>query len=253
MIDFVKQLAREAGAICKRNQQVKPGAEVSFKNLKELVTPTDREVERSLRETIEKHYPDHDILGEEEGATIRGGAFCWIIDPIDGTTSYYHGQPFYSVSIGLRQGNAMEAAVVYAPALDQLFHAVRGKGAHLNDQPIAVSTCDRLPSALLATGFACLRSDWEENNLEYFNRLMPEIRDIRRCGSAALDLAYVAAGKHDGFWELNLNLYDVAAGVLLVQEAGGSVCDFKGQEQYPQQGIVAANKVLLAKILPFLN
>lgn len=253
MIQFLKKTIVAAGKICMSEQASKPTGAVKYKGPRDLVTPTDVKVEHFFREALTKTFPQHDIIGEEEGSQITGSRYCWIIDPIDGTTSYYHGQPYYSISIAFKEDDVLTGAAIYAPALGQLFHAVRGKGAFLNEIPIAVSDCRQLDSALLATGFACLRSNLAFNNLDIFNCLMPKIRDIRRCGSAALDLAYVAAGKYDGFWEVNLNLYDIAAGVLLVQEAGGVVSDFTGGENYPKQGIAAANALLLKEMLPYLK
>jgi len=253
VLDFIIDHVKEAGEICSRAQDRLGEADIIKKSDKDLVTPIDREVERFLTEAIRARFPTHDIIGEEHGKQVHGGDWCWIIDPIDGTTSYCHGQPYYSVSVAVRQGTELQAAAVYAPALGQLFHAERGGGAYLNDRPVHVSACDQLDSAVLATGFACLRAGHSHNNLPYLNRLLPAIRDIRRCGSAALDLAYVAAGKLDGFWELDLNLYDIAAGVLLVREAGGDVCDFHGRQAFPERGTVATNGRITGALLRYTD
>lgn len=252
MIESLKQFIIDVGKICLEEQHMKASGEVEYKNPKDLVTPVDRKVESELRSLIKKSYPDHDIIGEEEGEDVSGASFCWVIDPIDGTTSFYHGQPYYSISIAIKKDDDIVAAAVYAPTLGQLFHAEKGGGAYLNGKVLSVSACSELKAAVLATGFACLRAGHEHNNLIYFNRLVPNIRDIRRCGSAALDLCYVAAGKYDGFWELNLHLYDIAAGVLLVREAGGAICDFAGGQEFPEKGIAAANETLLEGLLPYL-
>ncbi|MCG6930063.1 MAG: inositol monophosphatase [Desulfofustis sp.] len=252
MREFLLSRIREAGEICRAEQVKLQDADVEYKHGREIVTRVDRQVEMFLREQINDRYPDHGIIGEEGGTTLGGASHCWIIDPIDGTTSYRFGQSYYSISVALRVDNELSAASVYAPALGQLFYAQRGDGAFLDGVRISVSG-RRLNEAILSTGFACLRSGWQDNNLKYFNRLVPRILDIRRCGSAALDMAYVACGKYDGFWELNLNLYDIAAGALLVAEAGGRVCDFSGGGSYPEQGIVAANPGLTAEILPYLR
>ena len=253
MIDFIKHHITVAGSICLKHQDSLDSADIELKSPKDLVTVVDREVENYLVEQILEKYPDHDIIREEGEDILNGGKHCWIIDPVDGTTSYVHGQPYYSISIALQEEGEIVAGAVYAPALAQLFYAAGGTGAFLNDEPIAVSGCSRLSSSVLATGFACLRSGHENNNLKYFNRLMPLIRDVRRCGSAALDMAYVAAGKYDGFWELNLNLYDISAGVILVKEAGGAVCDFQGGHQFPEKGIVATNGRITKELLSFLG
>lgn len=253
MLTFLKDHIRAAGKICVAEQKKLSATDIHFKSAKDIVTRVDLEVETYLRNQIMAQFPDHGIIGEEEGERVGNSEYCWIIDPIDGTTSYLHTQSYYSISVALRKGPDLILAAVYAPALDQLYHAERGKGSYLGNEKLSVSTCDNLGSAVLATGFACLRSNWEHNNLIYFNKLLPLIRDVRRCGSAALDLAYVAAGKYDGFWELNLNLYDIAAGVLLVEEAGGFVCDFKGHSNYPEKGIVATNGRYTESLLAHLG
>lgn len=251
MLDFIREIIVAAGDMCRRGQQFLEDVQIDFKGPKDLVTDVDREVERFLVRTIKERFPDHDIIGEEDGTQLSGSEYCWIIDPIDGTTSFCHGQPFFAVSIGLRRWTELVAGGVFAPMLDQLFLAERGSGAMLNERPITVSACTRLDASVLATGFACLRAGMTHNNLRYVNDLLPHIRDIRRCGSAALDLAYVAAGKVDGFWELNLNWYDIAAGVLLVTEAGGTVSDFFGGSTYPESGIVASNGFIADALLAY--
>ncbi len=253
MIDFLQEILAAAGDLCLSGLAEDLSDELEFKNSKDLVTIVDRRVEDYLVSQIKKRFVGHDIIGEESGVHLSGSDHCWVIDPIDGTTSYFHGQPYFSVSIGLKERGELICGGVYAPAMKQMFLAARGKGATLNGTPIQVSGCNRLINSVLATGFACLRSGWEHNNLHYFNRIMTEIRDVRRCGSAALDLAYVAAGKYDGFWEMNLNDYDVAAGSLLVTEAGGQVCDFNGGKTFPEQGIIATNGRIDAELLPFFT
>ena len=253
MIDFIKHHAAIAGTICLKHQDLLSSGDIQLKSPKDLVTVVDRAVEDYLVEQILQKYPDHDIIREEGEDILSGNSHCWIIDPVDGTTSYAYGQPFYSISIALKEDGELVAGVVYAPALGQLFHAARRHGAFLNDKPIAVSDCSILSESVLGTGFACLRSGHAHNNLKYLNRLLPNIRDVRRCGSAALDMAYVAAGKYDGFWELNLNLYDISAGVLLVEEAGGTICDFQGGQQMPEKGIVATNGKITRELLSYLE
>jgi myo-inositol-1(or 4)-monophosphatase len=252
MINFLKKLAVDAGRICLEGSEHLSASDVEYKSPRDLVTVVDKRVEDYLITEIKKVYPDHAFIGEETGRSETGSDCCWIIDPIDGTTSYVHGQPFYSVSIAFAKGGELQAGVVHAPALGQLFSAEKGKGAELNDRGIRVSATERMRESVIATGFACLRAGWKRNNMVYLNRIMPAIRDIRRCGSAAVDLAYVAAGKFDGFWELNLNIYDIAAGVLLVGEAGGTVCDFAGGSAYPEAGIVATNGRITDELMTFL-
>ncbi len=250
MIRFIKKLAWDAGEICLKESPSLSARDLEFKGTRDLVTVVDKKVEEFIIETILSNFPDHDIIGEETGRTNKGNENCWIIDPIDGTTSFFHGQPYYSVSIAYTRNNISEAGVVYAPALGQLFSAERGGGAWLNGtERLRVSNTDTMINSLLATGFACLRAGTEPNNLHYLSIILPKIRDIRRCGSAAIDLAYVAAGKVDGFWEMDLNIYDIVAGVLLVEEAGGDVFDMKGKTNYPEAGIVATNGKITKKLL----
>ncbi len=254
MIGFLKKLAWEAGEICLQHSPTLSGADLDFKGTRDLVTVVDKKVENHIISAITEKFPDHDIIGEETGATRKGSDSCWIIDPIDGTTSYFHGQPYYSVSIAFQKNGILEAAVVYAPALGQLFSAERGGGAWLNGtQRLKVSQTENMINCLLATGFACLRAGREPNNLLYLSRILPKIRDIRRCGSAAVDMAYVAAGKVDGFWEMDLNIYDIAAGVLLVEEAGGVVSDMNGKKNYPGDGIVATNGRITNDLISYLE
>jgi myo-inositol-1(or 4)-monophosphatase len=244
MQSFLKEIIVQAGDICLEKQGRLTPDDLMFKARKDLVTATDRQVEAFLVKQIQSRFPDHGIWGEETGRTLTRSAYCWIIDPIDGTTSFFHGQPYYAVSIALKKSQEIISGAVYAPALGQLFQAGKKEGAWLNDHPLHVSATTTLTDAVMATGFACLRAGLEPNNLVHFNRIVPRLRDIRRCGSAAVDLCYVAAGKLDGFWELNLNVYDVAAGVLMVTEAGGVVTDFTGGPDFPEKGIVAANHVM---------
>ena len=253
MDTFLIDTIREAGQICVAEQPGMNPDRVAFKNPKDLVTEVDRKVEDFIISRIMNQHPDHDIFGEETGQTSTGSEYLWIIDPIDGTTSYFHGQPFYSVSIALQQNGSPLLGAVYLPATDELFFARKEKGATLNGKPIHVSTTDRLIQSVMATGFACLRAGLEQNNLAYLNRLLPDLRDIRRCGSAAMDLCYVACGRFDGFWEMCLNLYDVAAGALIVEEASGIVCDFNGGPDYPEQGMIAVNPDLAEPLLKYFQ
>lgn len=254
MIEFIKKLAWESGEICLRESTEITKENLSFKSERDLLTSVDTQVEQYIVSRIKERFPDHDLIGEETGENKQGSEHCWIIDPIDGTVSYFHGQPYYSVSIAYQQKGITEAGVVYAPALGQMFTAERGHGAWLNNSTrLAVSTTDTLINALMATGFACLRAGRKKNNLHYLNKILPQIRDIRRCGSAAIDLAYVAAGKVDAFWEMDLNIYDVAAGVLLVKEAGGSITDMQGTDDYPESGIVATNGFMSKELLALLT
>jgi myo-inositol-1(or 4)-monophosphatase len=247
MKDFLTRIITEAGEISLDYKRRLKDLVINRKSAKDLVTAADVAVERYLVEQIQAACPGHGILGEESGVH-PGGEYRWIIDPIDGTTSFVHDQPFYGVSVALEYRGQLVLGAVNAPALGELFVAEVDNGATLNGRPIAVSEREELGDAVLGTGFACTRDNLEHNNLEYLGRVLPQIRDLRRYGSAAVDLAYVACGRLDGFWELNLKLYDVAAGVVLVREAGGIVTDFSGGTGRMPGEIVAANPHLHATL-----
>ena len=241
MKEFLKQIVTRAGEISLEYRARLSEVKVSQKDtVKDLVTEADVAVETYLIEQIENTYPEHAICAEESG-THAGGEYRWVIDPIDGTTSFVHGHPFYSVSIALQQGNDTILAAVFAPVLGELYMAEKGKGATRNDQPIAVSDRTALSDCLMTTGFACLRSNLKRNNLALIERIAPKLRGLRILGSAAVDLCYVASGRTDGGWELNLNIYDIAAGALIVQEAGGTVTDFSGNTTNLPHEILATN------------
>lgn len=236
----MKDIITRAGQIALEHKTRLGDVRVERKSEKDLVTEADLAVERYLVEQIRQMYPSHGILGEETG-THTGTEYRWIIDPIDGTTSFVHDQPFYSISVAVERNGQRVLAAVNAPTLGELFMAEKGKGATLNGSPIHVSGRDKLIDSVLCTGFACVRHNMQHNNLPYFNRIVPLIRDVRRYGSAAIDLSYVAAGRLDGFWELNLKIYDIAAGILILQEAGGIVTDFAGKHDSMPAEIAATN------------
>jgi myo-inositol-1(or 4)-monophosphatase len=200
---------------------------VSKKRRIDLVTEMDLKVEKTIVNQIHLRFPGHEILAEEQGSQGKDGPYKWIIDPLDGTTNYAHGYRFFSVSIAVETKGELVLGVVYDPVTEELFSARRGQGATLNDQPIKISSANQLIDSLLATGFSY---DQEEikHNLALFNRMILHSQAIRRDGSAALDLCYVACGRFDGFWELSLSPWDVAAGRLIVEEAGGLVTAFSG-------------------------
>lgn len=227
------QTARDAGAILSDRLG---RAQVLNKGDIDLVTEADLASEKLIIELIKSHYPRHAILAEESGATegiemvtgLTGKSdWKWIIDPLDGTTNYAHGYPCFCVSIALERAGAIEIAVIYDPTRDEMFAAERGRGATLNERCLRVSTVEDLNSALLCTGFPYNVRE-RPNFARDFTNFTMEAQAVRRDGSAAIDLAYVACGRFDGFWEDGLNAWDVAAGVLLIEEAGGRVTDFKG-------------------------
>ncbi len=240
MYSFLKNIVTQAGRITTEYKSRLSEVHIDRKSEKDLVTEADVAVENYLVEQIKKTYPDHAIFGEETGRHA-GNEYRWIIDPIDGTTSFVHDQPFFSNSVALEHNGEIILAAVNAPALGELFMAEKGKGATLNDKPIHVSTRDKLSDCVLGTGFACVRQNLAHNNLPYFEKVVTVIRGVRRYGSAAVDLSYVAAGKLDGFWELNLQIYDMAAGLLIVTEAGGTVTDFAGKNKKMPHETLATN------------
>lgn len=232
--------------------------DVQLKSLRELVTEIDQESERVIVDIIQRAFPEHDILAEEGSGHERQAPFRWIIDPIDGTTNYAHGLPLFCSSIALERRRPDEipellVAVIHAPALRETYTAARGIGARLNDEPIHVSDRAELIESLLATGFAYVRHLSPNNNMANWTNLNFQSRDLRRCGSAALDLAWVAAGRFEGYWEYHIAPYDVAAGALLVLEAGGRVTDTEGAERWLNgRRIVATNGKIHDKLIEAL-
>ena len=228
MLNFVIQTAREAGGVLIDRLG---RARISTKGDIDLVTEADLAAEKLIIERIKSHYPRHAILAEESGASVEVDAsksdWKWIIDPLDGTTNYAHGYPCFCVSIAVERAGQIELGVVYDPTRDELFAAERGQGATLNERPIRVSTIADLNSAMLCTGFPYNVRERPDFAREFINFTMTA-QAVRRDGSAALDLAYLACGRFDGFWEDGLNAWDIAAGLILIEEAGGRVTDFRG-------------------------
>ncbi len=254
MKPFLKHIITQAGAISLEYRARLSTVSFSRKaTAKDLVTEADVAVEKYLIEQIRSRCPEHGVCGEESGD--HAGNDCrWVIDPIDGTTSFVHNLPFYSISIALQQNEQTILAAVYAPVLDELFFAEKGGGATLNDAPIRVSDRNVLSDCVLATGFACLRANLPRHNLPLINAVAPHLRGMRMLGSAAMDLCWVACGRLDGSWELNLNLYDIAAGMLIVTEAGGTVTDFSGVSADKLPGeIMATNGWFHTQLAAFLS
>jgi myo-inositol-1(or 4)-monophosphatase len=226
-------IAREAGALLM--EYFHQGLKIEYKGEADLVTAADRASEALIRERIRAQWPDHDVLGEEQGLTDRGSQYRWYVDPLDGTTNFAHGYPVFCVSMALERraasdGAASEdriAAVIYDPTRGELFSAEQGRGAHLNGKAIQVSKTATLGESLLGTGFPSHKRH-KNPNIFFYHQITLRSHGIRRAGSAALDLCSVACGRYEGFWEFNLNPWDTAAGVLIVQEAGGRVTRFDG-------------------------
>ncbi len=229
MLTTAIEAAKEAGKFLKQNVGKVKNIQLKGGEEKNLVTEIDKRSEEIIIDIIKKHHPGHDILAEESGAG-RGqtSEFRWIIDPLDGTTNFTHSFPVFCVSIGVEHKGELIAGVIYDPNFDELFTAERGNGAFLNGKRIHVSHTDTLKRSLLVTGFPYNVTDNPDNAIEHFIQFLMESQAVRRMGSAAIDLAYVAAGRYEGFWEVALNPWDMAAGALLVTEAGGMLSDFSG-------------------------
>ncbi len=242
MLNIAVRAARRAGSIM--NRASLGGLEVRSKRANDFVTQVDRAAEDAIIEIVRKAYPEHGFLAEESGETR-----VWVIDPLDGTTNFIHGFPQYCVSIGVQHRGALTHAVVYDPLKNELFTASQGRGAYLNDRRMRVSKCTRLEEALVGTGFPFK----EMSRLDLYTKqllgIMKGSSGVRRAGAAALDLAYVACGRLDAFWEMGLSAWDMAAGALLIQESGGLVGDLEGGQAFLQSGDIAAGT---PKVFPAL-
>jgi len=226
-VDFAKKIAKKAGEILLDYYQT--NIQINFKggDKRNLVTEVDLLSEKLIVDAIKKEFPDHCFMAEEGGdCGIKPSEYKWVIDPVDGTTNYAHGYNFYAVSIALMRNNEVLAGVIYAPMLNEMFSAAKGHGAFLNDKPLHVSKTEKLETSLLATGF---NANEKGRNLPIFKHVLPKSQGIRRAGSAALDMAYTAAGRLDGYWEFAIYPWDIAAGVIIIQEAGGTVTDLEGK------------------------
>lgn len=241
MLNIAVRAARAAGDLIMRYAERVEDLPVTDKGRNDFVTDVDRGAEEQIKHIISRHYPSHGILAEESGG-IEGEEYTWIIDPLDGTTNYLHGFPQFAVSIALAKADKLVAGVVFDPQRNELFTAVRGEGAQLNSRRIRVSKQRNLEGALLGTGIPYSTTKNLDSYLSMLRALAIDSAGIRRAGAASLDLAYVAAGRLDGFWEIGLKPWDMAAGVLLIQEAGGRVGDLTDGANYLWNGhIVAAS------------
>ena len=239
MLNIAVRAARKAGSVINRATLDGAGFEVRAKQQNDFVTRVDHAAEEAILEIVRTSYPDHAVLAEESGAAAGAAEYQWIIDPLDGTTNFIHGFPQYCVSIAIRHRDVLAHGVIYDPNRNELFTASKGRGAFLNDRRIRVSKCLRLGDALIGTGFPFregARIDLYTNQLK---NLMQKTAGVRRAGAAALDLAYVACGRLDAFWELGLSPWDMAAGALMIQEAGGLVGDLRGDSGYLESGEIA--------------
>lgn len=222
------EAAKAAGAIQKKNYEKKHT--IDFKGEINLVTETDKACEEKILKILRKNHPDHDILTEETGAHLNGSDYKWIVDPLDGTTNYAHSYPCFCVSIALEHKGRVIVGVVYHPLLNELFWSVRGRGAYLNKKKIKVSQIKQPKRALLATGFAYNVHTTKNDNLDHFRNFLKTVQAVRRDGAAAVDICYIACGRFDGFWEMGLKPWDIAAAGLILEEAGGKLTMFDGKK-----------------------
>ncbi|MGN0915983.1 MAG: inositol-1-monophosphatase [Succinivibrio sp.] len=251
MLNIATRAARAAGNLIARNIGQQDNFEVVAKNKDDLVTSIDRKCEQAIVETLQKSYRDHSFLTEEAGILGNPDSeYQWVIDPIDGTTNFVQGISHCAVSIALKRNGKTEVGVVFDPMLNEMFTASRGDGAYLNGRRIRVSNRDSLDGAIIGTAFPTRNRDRMLPYLELFTRLISNCADIRRMGSASLDLCYVASGRFDGYLEQGLKSWDFAAGELIVREAGGIVTDFMGEPNYVNSGnIVSGNPKVLRSLL----
>ena len=250
MLNIAVKAARRAGSIINRAALEGGALEVKAKNKNDFVTQVDQAAERAIIGVIHAAYADHSILAEESGDTPGARAeYRWVIDPLDGTTNYIHGFPQYCVSIALEHRGVPTHAVVYDPGKNELFTASRGRGAFLDDRRMRVSKCTHLKDALVGTGFPYKEVSRLDLYMRQLRTMMTSSAGVRRAGAAALDLAYVAAGRLDAFWEMGLSRWDMAAGALLIQEAGGMAADLQGGADFLDRGEIAA---ATPKVLPEL-
>ncbi len=253
VLEFAVETAREAGALLR--DHFGRTVDVSYKSSTiDLVTEVDLLSERLITERIAAHYPRHAILAEEGGHQAGASEYRWLIDPLDGTTNYAHGYPFFCVTLALEYRGEIILGVAYDPLREELFVAERGAGATLNGRPIRVSRTDVLAKGLLATGFPYDIRSRPEESLDYFARFVKTAQAIRRDGSAVLDLCYLACGRFDGFWELGLKPWDMAAGALMVEEAGGRVTRFDGSRfRLFEPEILASNGLIHEEMIAILT
>ncbi|HVL76829.1 MAG TPA: inositol monophosphatase family protein [Noviherbaspirillum sp.] len=257
MLNTAVKAARRAGAVINRASFDIDRVKVSEKGRNDFVTEVDQAAENAIIEVLKNAYPDHAILAEESGASANHHdehENIWIIDPIDGTTNFIHGFPTYCVSIALKQRGQITQAVVYDPNRNDLFTATKGAGAYLNEKRIRVSRRDKMADALIGTGFPFRSTDELDEYVKMFKILSERCAGLRRPGAAALDLAYVAAGRLDGFFEKGLQPWDVAAGSLLITEAGGIVSNFAGESDYLYRGdVIAGTPKIFAQMVALLS
>lgn len=254
LLNIAVQAARHAGAIILRSMGRLDSLQVHTKRRNDFVTEIDLKAEQAIIETIHKAHPDHSIVAEESGTHAGKADVEWIIDPLDGTTNFVHGFPAFAVSIGIAEKGRLTHGVIYDPLREELYTGVRGRGALLNDRRIRVSSRPGLKNALIGTGFPFRETDDFDAYISMFRAVMLRTAGVRRAGAAALDLAWTAAGRLDGFFELNLQPWDIAAGTLIIEEAGGLASEINGRNGWPIAGgnIVAGNLKVVAALVKTL-
>lgn len=254
LLNIAIQAARSASRVILKYIDRLDSVTISEKGKNDLVSEVDRFSEQEIIYTIRKAYPGHSILAEESGHHHQSDRYCWIIDPLDGTTNYLHGFPQFAISIAARVDDKLEVGVVYDPLRDELFSAAAGQGAQMNHRRMRVSKTPKLEDALIGTGFPFREMQNFEKYLKIFSTVLPIAQGIRRAGSAALDLAYVGCGRLDGFWESGLSEWDMAAGALLIKEAGGTITDYRGEHHYLKTGeVVAGNPKVFTSLLEIVQ
>ena len=254
MLNTAVKAARKAGAIITRASSDIDRLTIRSKRKNDFVSEVDHAAEETIIGVLREAYPAHGFLAEESGAENAEAEFVWVIDPLDGTTNFLHGFPQYCVSIGLLHKGVPNQAVVFDPNRNELFTASRGVGAYLNDRRIRVSKIDKVEDALMGTGFPFKEVGHLDDYLRMFRNVTLTCSGVRRPGAAALDLAWVAAGRIDGFWEIGLSPWDIAAGALLVREAGGLIGDLDGEDKFLESGrVVASNSKIFGALLQLLK
>ena len=254
MLNVAVKAARRAGTVINRASLNLERLQVDRKQHNDFVTEVDKAAEAAIIETLSEAYPTHGFLAEETGAQNENAENVWIIDPLDGTTNFIHGFPQYAVSIALAVNGVTQQAVVYDPTRDELFTATRGAGAYLDRRRLRVGTQDRLANSLIGTGFPYREDQDLEKYIKIFAEMSRQCAGLRRPGAASLDLAYVAAGRYDGFFESDLKPWDMAAGALLITEAGGLIGNYRGEEGFLKSGeVMAANPRIFAQMVQTLS
>lgn len=252
-LSYLEQLARQAGAILRAGYDTEH--QVGYKGVIDLVTEVDHQSEEFLLGEVQRDFPDHHIFSEESGIIQGNSEHVWYIDPLDGTVNYAHHIPIFCVSVAYASQGILRLGAIYDPMRDEMFLAERGQGARLNGRPLHVTAVTELQRSLLVTGFPYTAWDTPQDNFDNFVRLAKLTQGVRRLGSAALDLGYVAAGRFEGFWEIAINAWDIAAGGLICEEAGARVTNVKGEADYlsPPQSVVASTPGIHARLLEELR